>query len=545
MRYPDLSPSAINKWTGCDHYLTLEIKRRRSAGYTDRVHDGFFKDEDLRSAPENFTEMLYKKGLLHEQECLEKYYEVWGEEKVYVVPGPRETPRDTWSSWIERVGNPFDAGYEVIFQMPFKQGGMRGIADFLERKVYSEDDERGVGFERVCYEPVDSKLSRNSAKISHIKQLLFYSEALAENFPNLGRPEELHVALGAQKRMEDQDESATENERLAGLPVVESFEVDDYWWQWNRTRDNLANIVALSDSDLDKRTSPEWCSSCSQCEYLLTHCSKKWAPDALHVLGGIHKSHIEILTRIGIDTIGKLALLDSDMLPAFKSSWQLSDEVTATFNLIRDRVQTDAGVTQSEIENIPTSRPSKYIDTERMFLSDLDPHVLAKLWRQARLQTIRRFTVECPDCSSLMVEEAQTCSNVSCSWELSSQEDKDTLLEGQVMLHLLSFEELHEAQTVRSQDRERQNWQLEQALCHLPDMNEFDVYIDFEGHPFWNVDEDIIFLFGYLAKSNGEWIYESFWSHDANGYPSKIKEREKAGEFLLFLHERWLNHPEM
>ena len=113
------------------------------------------------------------------------------------------------------------------------------------------------------------------------------------------------------------------------------------------------------------------------------------------------------------------------------------------------------------------------------------------------------------------------------------------------MTHLFSQKELNELMVERSKDAGVADWQLTQNLTHLPEMNEYDVYIDFEGHPFWTVEADIIFLFGYIVKENGSWTYVSLWSHDDDGYPSKEMERLKALEFMSFLHERWSKYPDM
>ena len=538
-----LSPSVVNKWIGCDHYLTLQIQKRRDNPNPDRIHDGFFKDDDVFSMPANFTEMLFKKGLLHERECLEKYKSTFDQGKVLEIEGPIEEPRDSWTSWIERVGDPFDEGYEVICQMPFKHNRMRGIADFLERRVYEEIDKDGNVHERVCYEPVDSKLTRNSAKISHIKQLLFYTEAISQEFPDLGIPRSLHVALGKQKQAESEQENNNEVQRPEGLPILDTFEVGKFWWQWDRTRDDLSKIVNLSEKELDVRTDPEWCSSCSHCEFLLTDCSPEWPDDALHGLSGIHKSHIEALENSGIKSIGKLALLEAPDLPDFEENWDLSISIESEFEAIRSRVETDAGTTRKDL--LPGLQPHRGLsnDENQKFLTDLDPYLATKLWRQAKLQTIKFHTAKCPSCDSQINEAVSICP--TCSAELIDDDGSRLQGDGRVMTYLFSQEEMKKHMLDRSKDANCPEWKLTENLSHLPEMTEHDVYIDFEGHPFWTVEADIIFLFGYLAKINGEWTYVSLWAHDDEGYPSKEMERLKAFEFMNFLYERWAQHPGM
>ena len=134
---------------------------------------------------------------------------------------------------------------------------MRGIADFLERRIYEEKDESGNIVERVCYEPVDSKLTRNAAKISHIKQLLFYTEAIKEAFNPKVTPKEIHVALGNQGISEGENEA-----RAAGLPVLQSFATEKYMWQWDRTREQLRHLErearAALRADLETLSSTGW-----------------------------------------------------------------------------------------------------------------------------------------------------------------------------------------------------------------------------------------------------------------------------------------------
>ena len=541
----DLSPSVVNKWIGCDHYLTLEIQRRRRSLNPDRIHDNFFKDNDIFSMPTNFTQMLFKKGLLHEKECLEKYKTTFGDEKVLEIEGPLEEPRDSWTSWINRVGDPFNEGYEVVCQMPFKHDRMRGIADFLERRVYKEIDGDGNVHERISYEPVDSKLTRNSAKISHIKQLLYYSEAISDQqkFPNLSIPRNLHVALGKQKLDENEQETRNEPERLEGLPILDSFEVKKFWWQWDRTRDIISEVLNLSDEKLKIRTQPEWCSSCSHCEFLLEECSPKWPDDALHGLSGIHKSHIETLENSGINSIGKLALLEPTDLPEFEEHWNLSTLIKSEFEAIRPIVESKATVTRENLLRIVEEHQQVANDEGKNYLSDLEPYVVAKLWRQARLQTIKFHTARCPACNSQITEASTTCP--VCSAELINQDGSLLQGDGRVMTYLFSTEEMKERMVERSRDTDFPEWQLTESLSHLPEMTDYDVYIDFEGHPFWTVEADIIFLFGYLAKINDEWTYVSLWAHDDEGYPTKEMERLKALEFMTFLYERWTQHPEM
>ena len=47
---------------------------------------------------------------------------------------------------------------------------------------------------------------------------------------------------------------------------------------------------------------------------------------------------------------------------------------------------------------------------------------------------------------------------------------------------------------------------------YLPETTEHDIYLDFEGHPFWEIEEGLIFLFGFIEKEENEWKYVAHWA---------------------------------
>jgi uncharacterized protein len=66
------------------------------------------------------------------------------------------------------------------------------------------------------------------------------------------------------------------------------------------------------------------------------------------------------------------------------------------------------------------------------------------------------------------------------------------------------------------------------------------VYIDFEGHPFWTVEQGLFFLFGLLERgSDGGWCYEEYWAHD------KPTEKMRAAELIGHLYQRRHDFPGM
>lgn len=77
------------------------------------------------------------------------------------------------------------------------------------------------------------------------------------------------------------------------------------------------------------------------------------------------------------------------------------------------------------------------------------------------------------------------------------------------------------------------------GLHALPPPDEGDLFLDYEGHPFWTVEEGLIFLFGLHFRKNGEWVYEDWWAH------SKEDERNQANALVRWVAERRVRHPGM
>ncbi|MFN3256751.1 MAG: TM0106 family RecB-like putative nuclease [Ilumatobacter sp.] len=49
----------------------------------------------------------------------------------------------------------------------------------------------------------------------------------------------------------------------------------------------------------------------------------------------------------------------------------------------------------------------------------------------------------------------------------------------------------------------------------LPEPDEGDVFLDFEGHPFWTPERGLFFLLGLIQRSEaGDWEFVEFWAHD-------------------------------
>ncbi len=78
----------------------------------------------------------------------------------------------------------------------------------------------------------------------------------------------------------------------------------------------------------------------------------------------------------------------------------------------------------------------------------------------------------------------------------------------------------------------------ERGLPALPQPDDGEVFIDFEGHPFWRIDTGLFFLFGCLERgTDGHWHYRSWWAHDTAG------EATAVAALIDFLTARRVTHP--
>ena len=74
----------------------------------------------------------------------------------------------------------------------------------------------------------------------------------------------------------------------------------------------------------------------------------------------------------------------------------------------------------------------------------------------------------------------------------------------------------------------------------MPRPDEGDVFLDFEGHPFWKPDASLFFLFGLVERDDGgTWKYREWWAH------SKQEEAEAVEALVDHLTERRRRFPGM
>ncbi len=78
------------------------------------------------------------------------------------------------------------------------------------------------------------------------------------------------------------------------------------------------------------------------------------------------------------------------------------------------------------------------------------------------------------------------------------------------------------------------------GFAALPAPDDGDVFLDFEGHPFWHADAELFFLFGLIERSSaGEWEFKAFWAHD------KAEEADATKALIDHLAARRVEFPDM
>jgi len=74
----------------------------------------------------------------------------------------------------------------------------------------------------------------------------------------------------------------------------------------------------------------------------------------------------------------------------------------------------------------------------------------------------------------------------------------------------------------------------------LPAPDFGDVFLDFEGHPFWRADTGLFFLFGLIEQEEpGRWKYRCWWAHDS------AEEARAVEQLVGYLADRRARFPDM
>ena len=249
-----MTPTKISEWLGCEHSLALYL-------------EGVGGEERALS---ELAEILQAKGLAHERRVLAGYYER-GLRVLEVEKGSRED----FERLVARVGDPLGGEWDVVYQMPLENDGVRGVADFVERVAEPHE-----GY--CAYEPVDAKLTRAEAKAGHVLQLCFYAEALTRLTG--APPRRMHLVLGTGER--------------------ESYLVEEFMAYWRRTRRQVLEIFATGTLE---GTRARRCAQCDYCAYQ-GRCEAGWrAADSLEFLAGARRDDVDLLEAGGVRTVVELA----------------------------------------------------------------------------------------------------------------------------------------------------------------------------------------------------------------------------------------------
>ena len=71
------------------------------------------------------------------------------------------------------------------------------------------------------------------------------------------------------------------------------------------------------------------------------------------------------------------------------------------------------------------------------------------------------------------------------------------------------------------------------GFAALPAPDEGDVFLDYEGHPFWKADVGLFFLFGLIERERHRRLgFKAFWAHD------QAQEAQATHDLVTHLAER-------
>lgn len=78
------------------------------------------------------------------------------------------------------------------------------------------------------------------------------------------------------------------------------------------------------------------------------------------------------------------------------------------------------------------------------------------------------------------------------------------------------------------------------GFSQIPEPDDGDVFLDFEGHPFWTAKTGLFFLFGLITKQpDGTWAYDARWAHDED------EEAQVTEALIEYFAARRAAHPGM
>lgn len=108
----------------------------------------------------------------------------------------------------------------------------------------------------------------------------------------------------------------------------------------------------------------------------------------------------------------------------------------------------------------------------------------------------------------------------------------------QAKLQRIALEQDDMPFAIAESEDEKTKWGM--GLEKLPQPDDGDVFVDFEGHPLWRPETGLFFLFGLLQReADGEWKFHTWWAHD------KPSETAAAEEFIAYIAARRATFPGM
>jgi predicted RecB family nuclease len=257
-----LSASDLNNFLECPHLTQLDFA----------VVEGRLAASSGRTAR---AELIARKGDEHEAVYLQSLKDA-GKDVLEIPPSSENGVRAV----VEATVSGMRDGAEVIYQGAFLHDGWTGYADFLLRV-----DDRPSDLGSWSYEVADTKLARRTRPY-FLLQLCFYSEQVARL---QGRePERIHVILGTRER--------------------HSFRLPEFDAYYRRIKRRFLDEIAASPLD----TYPHPVPHCELCRWKERCDAQRFADDHLSLVAGMRRDQSLRMSRAGITTLERLALVDAD-----------------------------------------------------------------------------------------------------------------------------------------------------------------------------------------------------------------------------------------
>jgi uncharacterized protein len=269
---PHLSPSALNRFLGCEHRTWLDLLDRRG-------------ELDAERRPPRM-EHLFERGMRHEEDVVDGL--VAEGRDVLSLEDPDADPETRAARTLVAMRE----GREVLHQACLIDDGWVGYPDFLVRV----DEPSALG--GWSYEVHDAKLGRHPQP-RHVFQLLFYTDAL-ERLQGL-RPARMHLMLG-------------DGEHPA-------FHPDDFTAYAAIVREQFAGRLGELAGPDPRPAYPYPVSACQFCHWWHVCEQRRRDDDHLSLVAGLHRGQGLRLEATGVHTVTQLAALpETTVVPRLAAS---------------------------------------------------------------------------------------------------------------------------------------------------------------------------------------------------------------------------------